>query len=61
MEERLAALEKSFANLTYENNQLKQDIETLKKKVTELEKNNHDYLTRITNLEKKEKYAQFQS
>lgn len=61
MEERLAALEKSFANLTSENNQLKQDIETLKKKVTELEKNNHDYLTRITNLEKKEKYAQIQS
>ena len=32
MEERLAALEKSFANLTSENNQLKQDVETLKKK-----------------------------
>ena len=40
MEERIAALEKSLANLINENSKLKQEINSLNKKVAEMEKNN---------------------
>ena len=60
MEERIEKLEKMVAELATENKGLKQDISSLKTKLNSIELKNQDYLTRIMNLEKKEKYAQIQ-
>ena len=60
MEERIEKLEKMVAELATENKGLKQDISSLKTKLNSIELKNQDYLTRIMNLEKKEKYAQVQ-
>ena len=60
MEERIEKLEKLVAELVTENKGLKQDISSLKTKLNSIELKNQDYLTRIMNLEKKEKYAQIQ-
>ena len=60
MEERIEKLEKMVAELVTENKGLKQDISSLKTKLNSIELKNQDYLTRIMNLEKKEKYAQIQ-
>lgn len=61
MEERIAALEKSLANLINENSKLKQEINSLNKKVAEMEKNNKEYFSKIENLEKRDTYSQIQN
>ena len=61
MEEKIAALEKSIVDIIHENSKLKQEVTSLKKKVSEIEKTNQNYLSRIENLEKRDKYTQIQS
>ena len=61
MEERLAALEKTVKDLVSENSLLKQDITSLKNKISSIEKKSQDYFSRITELEKKQRNNEYQN